>query len=189
MHHSIYPEKYEKYYFDAYNYYYEMFINETTIDYGNLISKSEIEKYIEITPKKIYSVCPECNGGYSARRNAPCHVCNRCKKEFDEPTDKPFPEYVDDLYNGETIPEDKLLRTCPKNRSQMQYIPYSEIERKLVKKKTNEMVKAKYQNNINRKAMPDCLDANILYLSFEGTQTFCKKCSFLSTQRGKELCP
>ena len=189
IHHSTYPEKYDKYYFYAYNHYYELFLTETVINFNNLISKAEIKNYIEASPKEIYSVCPECNGGYSTRRNKPRHVCKRCKNEFDEPVDKPFPEYVDDLFKGEIIPEDKILRTCPKNRSQRRYIPYSEIKQKLIKLKIKEMVKSKYQDDIKRKAMLDCLDANILYLSFEGTQTFCKKCGFLSTQKDKELCP
>ena len=189
VHHTVYPEKYNQYYYSAYNYYYDIFINNTVIDYDNLISKDEIENYIKKTPKETYSVCPECNGGYSTRRNAPRHVCNRCKNEFDEPVDKPFPEYFDDLFKGEIIPEDKLLRTCPKNRKQRQYIPYSEIKEKLIRQKIKEMVKAKYQNEINIKAMLDYLNANIQYLSFEGIQTFCKKCGFLSTQKDMDLCP
>ena len=189
VHHSTFPEKYDKYYLYAYNHYYDLFFNETSIDYDNLVTKEEIENYIKITPREIYSVCPECNGGYSTRRNPPRHVCNRCKNEFDEPVNKPFPEYVDDLYKGDIIPEDKALRTCPKNRSQRQYIPYSEIGLKLVKQKIKDMVKNKYQNEIKRKAMLDCLDANIQYLSFEGTQTFCKKCGYLSTQKDMDLCP
>ena len=187
--HTTFPEKYYRYYFNDYNHYYELFINNTAIDYDNFVSKTEIEIYINNTPRETYSVCLECDGGYSTRRNAPRHVCNRCKNEFDEPVDKPFPEYFDDLYNNEIIPDDKILRTCPKNRKQRQYIVFSEIKQILINQKIKSMVKQQYQNEINRKAMLDYLNANIQYLSFDGTKTFCKKCAFLSTQKDKDLCP
>jgi len=189
LQHSFHPDKYNKYYLDAYMHYQEIFINENPSITDGLVSKEDILNYIEITPRDTYSMCPKCFGSFYKRRKEPHLVCSRCRNEFEEPISKLLPEYIDDLYNEVDLSTLERPGNAPGNRKVHHIMLYSEIKEKISKQKVKELLKSKYQFEIDKKAMLDYLDAGIKYLSFEGTKTLCKKCAFNQDLNGKDLCP
>jgi ribosomal protein S27AE len=189
LQHSFHPEKFNKYYFEAYMHFHTIFVEENLSILDNLTSKEDIINYIDNTPRETFSMCPKCGGSYYSRRKEPHLVCGRCKNEFNEPVSKLLPEYIDDLYSTYDISVLDRPANAPGNRKIKHIMLFSEIKRKITNQKIKEMLKVKYQFSIDKKAMIDCLDAGIKYLSFEGTKTLCKKCAFNQDINGKDLCP
>ena len=183
------PEKYDKYYLYAYNYFKDIFSNKNDTNYENLITRNDIINYINITPRETFSMCPKCSGGYKLVKSRNKLVCNRCKYEFDEPINKILPEYIDDLYSDFDPSIIDKPGNAPGNRKVKHIMLYSYIRTKLARNKFYEIFKEKYQNKIDKKAMIDYLNANIDYLSLENTKTLCKKCSFSEKINGRDLCP
>ncbi|MCL1817792.1 MAG: hypothetical protein FWG35_02595 [Spirochaetaceae bacterium] len=189
LQHSSHPSKYKEYYFDAYKHFYSVFIEENSSNLNVLITKKEIEDYIDNAPRETFTMCPQCGWNYRLRMKKPQLVCTRCKYEFDEPARKPLPEYIDNLYNDSFMPIMDKPATAPGNRKIKYIMLYSEIRDKIIQQKIKLMVKDEHQRAIDKKAMIDYLDAQIKYLSFEGTKTLCKKCAFNQDMNGKDLCP
>jgi ribosomal protein S27AE len=189
LQHQSHPDKYSKYYLDAYIHFHDIFINENSNNFNNLVTKEDILYYIDNTPREEYSMCPKCGGGYYTRRKEPRLVCNRCKYEFDKPTIKLLPEYIDNLYSDFDIASIDKPANAPGDRKVKHFLLYSEIQDKIAKEKIKHMVKDKYQSAIDKKAMIDYLDATIQYLSFEDTITLCRKCAFNQDKTGRDLCP
>jgi hypothetical protein len=189
LYHPSIPEKYDKYYLNAYMYFNELFFEENENNFTGLITKEDILNYIENTPRETYTMCPKCNGNYYTRRKEPHLVCSRCKYEFDEPISKQLPEYIDDLYSNKPLPDMDKPGNAPGSRRVKHSMLYSYIKSKLAYIKRKQMLKDKYQKEIDKKAMIGYLDAQIEYLSLEGTKTLCKKCGFNKNMNGKDLCP
>jgi len=188
QHHSL-PEKYNKYYKSAFMYYHDLFIEENINVLNNLITKEDIENYIDTTPREIYNMCPKCSGSYYTRKKEPHFVCGRCKYEFNEPISKQLPEYIDDLYNNSPLPVMDKPANAPGNRKVHHIMLYSYIKQKLIYIKINKKTKEKYQREIDKKATIDYLDAQIKYLSFEDIITLCKKCGYNKNMNSKDWCP
>jgi hypothetical protein len=183
------PEKFNKYYLNAYMHFHSIFDSENTMNFEDLISKNDILNYIDATPREIFSMCPKCCGNYYSVKRIPHFVCSRCKYEFDEPMRKLLPEYIDDLYNNFDLSTIDKPANAPGNRKVRHIMLYSYIRKKLANNKFKENFKEKYQCKIDKKTMIDYLNANIEYLSLENTKTLCKKCSFSKKIIGKDLCP
>lgn len=186
---SSHPEKLNKYYLDAFIHFKDIFIEEYTNNLDDLTTKEDILFYIDNTLRETFSMCPKCGGNYYSRRKEPHLVCSRCRHEFDEPLKKPLPEYIDDLYSDFDINTLDKPANAPGNRKVKHFMLYSEIYKTITYQKIKEMVKDKYQREIDKKSMIDYLDATIKYLSFEDTKTLCKKCAYNQNINEKDLCP
>jgi len=190
VHHPSMPEKYDKYYLKAYMYFNELFLEENAnTNFNDFITKEDILNYIENTPRETYKMCPKCSGNYYERRKEPHLVCSKCKFEFDEPISKVLPEYVDDLYSDKPLPDMNKPGNAPGNRRVKHIMLYSYIRDKLTYYRIKQLLKDRYQKEIDKKAMIDYLDAQIEYLSLENTKTLCKKCGFNKNMNNKDLCP
>ena len=159
LQHLSHPEKYDKYYLEAYMHFCNLFIEENSSNFDDLVTKEDILNYIDNTPREIFFMCPKCSGSYSSRRREPHLVCRRCKYEFNEPKSKPLPEYIDDLYSDYDISTIDKPANAPGNRKVKHIMLYSEIQDIIIKQKVKQMVKDKYQRAIDKKAIIDYLDA------------------------------
>jgi hypothetical protein len=189
LQHLSHPKKYDQYYLDAYNYFNNIFIEETTVNLDTLTTKNDIENYINNTPREIFNMCPKCGGSYHLVKSRQKLVCNRCKYEFDEATSKLLPDYIDDIYGDCDVSQINRPKNAPGNRKVKHVMFFSEIRDKIINQKIKQMMKEKYQLKIDGKAIADYLDAQIKYLSFEDAITLCKKCAFSQDINGKDLCP
>jgi len=183
------PKKFSNYYFDSYMHFYNILREENEYNFDSLASKEDIENYINNNPREIFTMCPKCNGNYYSRRREPHLVCNRCKYEFNEPISKQLPEYVDDLYNNSPVQIIGNPANAPGNKKIKFIMLYSEIRHMINKQKFKQIVKDKYQEEIDKKATLDYLEGQIKYLSFENTKTLCKKCAFNRSINEMDLCP
>jgi len=163
----------------VFQHYFEKFYTENADNMENVISKNDIIEYIQKIPREKKPVCPQCSGNFYTRRNAPIHICNRCKYAFDEPVIKEVPEYVDDFILTEN--EKREIADLKKTS----VIFYSDFYPSIIAS----IVRKNYIQEIEKEAMLIYLDENIEYLSFENTKTFCKKCAFNYDKNGRDLCP
>jgi hypothetical protein len=180
--HCIKPRKYDKIKWSAFLHYQELFLNDhnaTLETLGKVIKKDDIIKYIENNPSEVKLVCPICSGNFYTRRNAPIHVCNRCKYQFDEPVSKSIPEYIDDF----DLTSDEILKILKLKKASIKL--YSDLYQKI----NYIMIKDKYQKAIDRMALLDLLDQVINYLSFKDTKTYCRSCSYSYNINKMDLCP
>jgi hypothetical protein len=189
LQHQTHPEKLDKYYLNSFIHFNDLFIEEYSGNFNDLITKEDILTYIENTQRETFSMCPQCSGNYYIRRRKPQFVCGRCKYEFDEPITKLLPEYIDDLYSNADISIIDKPANAPGNRKVKHIVFYSDIQNLIKKQKVKQMVKDKYQSAIDKKAMIDYLDATIKYLSFEDTKTLCRRCAFNQDKNERDLCP
>lgn len=187
--HLSHPEKYDKYYQNAY-WHFDCIFNEKDLgEFNVLVTKEDIENYILNTTREVFAMCPKCGWNFRSRMKEPHFVCIKCKYGFNEPAQKPLPEYFDDIYNGSVLPVFDKPSNAPGNRKVPYIMLYSEIRQKIINLELKQAMKDKYQYEIDKKAMIDYLDASIKYLSFEGTITLCNRCAFNQDINGKDLCP
>lgn len=189
LQHNSHPKKLNDYYYDAFLYFQNIFEEENANIINDLITKDDILIYIDNTPRAVFSMCPKCCGSYYSRRKEPQLVCSRCKNEFSEPLSKLLPEYIDDIDSEPDISMLNKPANAPGNRKVKHIMFYSDIKYNLTNQKIKQMLKEKYQKDIDKKAMLDFLDETIKYLSFEDTKTLCKKCAFNYDKNKRELCP
>ena len=189
LQHLSHPEKYGKYYQDAYWHFYYIFTENELGNIDIFVTKEDIESYIVDTPREVFNMCPKCGWNFRTRIKKPQLVCIKCKHEFNEPAQKPLPEYFDDIYSGSIAPVFDKPSNAPGNRKVPYIMLYSSIRQKIINNKIKQMMKDRFQYEIDKKSMLDYLEASIKYLSFEDTITLCKKCAFSQDIRGKNLCP
>jgi hypothetical protein len=124
--------------------------------------------FVEPEPKGLRETCPKCGSTAIHKYKDGRYICNGkkryrvCGHLFQEPA------FIKAL-----TPEEKQARSREKwAASSERYKQFDES----------------YGDRIAREATRLYIDESILYLSGEGTATFCKKCAFMWDERGCRLC-